>query len=89
MLACFQREESQRAKDREECKWRGEKSEGSVLGDTSWRGERGEAKVGKVNSGAFQGCAGCQGEEQRCEESLGKKEHVGVVSRKKLAGAET
>lgn len=34
-LACFESEDSQGARDREECKRRG-----SVLGDTFWRGER-------------------------------------------------
>lgn len=60
----------------------GEKSVGSELGDTSWRGERGvvrgEGKGGKkVIWGGFQGRTGCQREGQRCEESLGRKEHVG------------
>lgn len=64
MLACFQGENCQGARDREEHKKRekgGRRSGGSVLGDTSWRGERGvvsgegKGEKKKVIWGGFQG----------------------------------
>lgn len=61
----------------------GRRSGGSVLGDTSWRGERGvvsgEGKGEKKKSSGvdFKGGQACQREGQRCEESPGKREHVG------------